>query len=141
MAGPDAQALNSPAFPATAVLEVAEAWLSGRVAGALGDSAGMIRELERAKVLEDGMPYMEPSYWPLPVRPALGAALLSMGEEERAEAIFREDLERWPRNGWGLLGLERSLRAQGRNGLADLVMAQRRTAWERADVALDLTWF
>ncbi|MGE3312708.1 MAG: hypothetical protein AB7O66_22290 [Limisphaerales bacterium] len=138
---PEVKGLDSPAFPVTSVLDVAEAWLAGRVAGALGDSAGMIRELERAKAIEDGMPYMEPSYWPLPVRPALGAALLSVGDAERAEAVFREDLERWPRNGWGLLGLEESLRAQGRHGLADLVKEQRRTAWERADVPLQLAWF
>ena len=138
---PELKALNSPAFPATAVLEVAEAWLSGRVLGAAGDRAGMIRELERAKVLEDGMPYMEPSYWPLPVRPTLGAALLAAGDPVRAEAVFREDLERWPRNGWGLLGLERSLRAQGREELAGVVNRHWEKAWERSDVELRLEWF
>jgi len=84
------------------------------------------------------MPCMEPSYWPLPVRPTLGEALLAAGEPTRAEAVFREDLERWPRNAWGLLGLEQSLRAQGRDELADLVGGQREKAWVRADVELKL---
>ncbi|MBL9128939.1 MAG: hypothetical protein JNL97_14920 [Verrucomicrobiales bacterium] len=138
---PATRELDSPAFPASAVLAVAEAWLSGRVKGATGDSAGMIRELERAMALEDAMPYMEPSYWPIPVRPALGSALLAAGDAARAEAVFREDLRRWPRNGWGLLGLERSLRAQGRSELAAVVAGQFREAWSRADRSLDPAWF
>ncbi len=141
LARPEFKALDSPVFPTTAVLNVAEAWLAGRVAGANGGDAAMLRELERAKALEDAMPYMEPSYWPLPVRPALGAALLAAGEPSRAESVFREDLARWPRNGWGLLGLEKSLRAQGRAELADLVLHQYQTAWARSDIELKLEWF
>lgn len=138
---PAVKAVDSPAFPASAVLAVAEAWLGGKVAVAQGDAAGGVKELERAKALEDAMPYMEPAYWPIPVRPALGAALLAAGDPVRAEAVFREDLARWPRNGWGLLGLERSLRAQGRVELAEVVAGQRREAWARADRSLDLAWF
>lgn len=141
MSRPELKSLDSPIFPATAVLNVAEAWLAGRVAGARGDTAAYVRELERAKALEDALPYMEPSFWPVPVRPALGAALLAAGEAARAEAVFREDLTRWPRNGWGLLGLERSLRAQGRDELAQVVQRQYRDAWARSDVDLQMDWF
>ena len=133
--------LDSPLFPATALLSVAEAWLSGRVAGAQGDLGTMVRELERAVALEDALPYMEPSYWPLPVRPALGAALLQAGEAEKAEAVFRTDLQRWPRNGWGLLGLEKCLRLQKRDALAALVKNQLDEAWARSDVELKIEWF
>lgn len=138
---PATAALDSPVFPASSVLKVAEAWLGGRVAGAKGDRERMIRELGRAKELEDAMPYMEPSYWPFPVRPALGAALLAVGDAAGAEAVFREDLAKWPRNGWGLLGLERSLRAQGRLEAAAQVARQFEQAWQRADRPLDIAWF
>lgn len=141
MAKPEVKAMQSPGFPAASVLDVAEAWLAGRVAGALGDRDGAIRELERATILEDDMPYMEPSYWPLPVRPALGAAYLAAQKWDKAEVVFREDLERWPRNAWGLMGLEQSLRAQRRDELADVVQAQARTARERFDTDLKLEWF
>jgi len=141
LAQPSMKELDSPAFPASALLAVAEAWLSGRVAGAQGDLGTMVRELERAVTLEDALPYMEPSYWPFPVRPALGAALLQAGEAEKAEAVFRTDLQRWPRNGWGLLGLEKCLRLQKRDALAELVKNQFNEAWARSDVELNLEWF
>ncbi|MCI0534477.1 MAG: hypothetical protein L0Z50_04550 [Verrucomicrobiales bacterium] len=140
-ASEDARKLDSPQFPASGVLAVAEHWLSGKVAGAKGDSRAMIAHLERAVAAEDALPYMEPAYWPLPVRPTLGAAWLKAGDPAKAEQIFREDLKRWPRNGWGLLGLEQSLRAQGKTQAAELVRRQFDEAWKRADAKLDLAWF
>jgi tetratricopeptide (TPR) repeat protein len=137
----DAKKLDSPQFPATSVLGIAKHWLAGKVAGARGDSQAMIQHLENAIASEDALPYMEPAYWPLPVRPTLGAALLKVGEAAKAEQVFRDDLKRWPRNGWGLLGLEQSLRAQGKPQAADGVHRQFEAAWKHADVKLDLAWF
>ena len=84
---------------------------------------------------------MEPAYWPFPARPTLGAVLLKAGQPEKAEQVFREDLKRWPRNGWGLRGLEQSLRAQGRTQGAEDVRRQLAETWLRADGPLDLAWF
>jgi hypothetical protein len=137
----DAKKLNNPQFPATGMLAVAKYWLAGKVAEAKGETATMIEELEKAVKAEDELPYMEPAYWPIPVRPALGAALLRAGKAPEAETAFREDLKRWPRNGWGLWGLERSLRAQNKSDSANLVRRQFEEAWQRADVKLDLAWF
>ena len=53
-----------------------------------------------------------------------------------AEAVFREDLERHPENGWSLHGLERSLRAQNHLTEADQVHANFVRAWSRADFKL-----
>jgi hypothetical protein len=116
--GAEAKKLDTPIFPVSDTLAVVEHWLAGKVAGCRGDEATMIAELERAVAAEDALPYMEPTFWLVPVRPALGAALLSKGDATAAEKVFREDLKRWPRNGWGLLGLERSLRGQGRDEAA-----------------------
>ena len=101
----------------------------------------MISALEKASAAADAIPYMEPSYWPIPVRPTLGAAYLASGDLAKAETVFREDLRRCPRNGWGLLGLEQTLRRQGKTQSADLVLTEFQEAWKRADLSLSLDWF
>jgi tetratricopeptide (TPR) repeat protein len=140
-ASDEAKKLSSPVFPVADTLAVSAGWLAGKVAGAKGDTRAMIAQLERAVAAEDAIPYMEPSYWPIPVRPALGAALLQSGDAANAEQVFREDVKRWPRNGWGLQGLEQSLRAQGKIQQAGDVHRQFTEAWSRADVKLELAWF
>jgi tetratricopeptide (TPR) repeat protein len=137
----EAKKLDSPQFPANGVLTVADHWLAGKVAEARGDFTTAIDRLKKAVQAEDELPYMEPAFWPVPTRPALGAALLKGGNAKDAEEIFRADLKQWPRNGWGLLGLEQSLRAQGRTDAAELVRRQFEQAWHRADVRLDVAWF
>ncbi len=137
----DAKKLDSPQFPATAMLTVAEHWLAGKVAEAKGDPAATIVQLQKAVKAEDDLPYMEPAYWPIPVRPTLGAALIRAGKPAEAEEVFREDVKRWPRSGWGLVGLEQSLRAQGKRDSADIVQREFNEAWKRADTKLDLAWF
>jgi tetratricopeptide (TPR) repeat protein len=140
-AGDEARQLSSPAFPVADTLAVADAWLAGKVAGARGDTREMIDCLEKAVATEDAMPYMEPSYWPFSVRPTLGAAWLDVGNAAKAEEVFREDLRRWPRNGWSLFGLEQSLLAQGKPQQAGDVHRQFLEAWQHADVQFDLAWF
>jgi tetratricopeptide (TPR) repeat protein len=133
--------LSSPVFPVADTLKVSVPWVAGKIAWAKGDTNAMLEQLEKAVAAEDAMPYMEPAFWPIPVRPALGAALLDSGNPAKAEAVFRVDLKRWPRNPWGLLGLEASLRAQGKTDSASLVQRQFDTAWKNADTKLQLEWF
>jgi tetratricopeptide (TPR) repeat protein len=137
----DAKKLDAPAFPATAMLGIAEQWLAGKVAGVKGDTAAMIEHLQKAVKAEDELPYMEPAYWSIPVRPTLGAALLNSGKLKEAEEVFREDLQRWPRNGWALFGLESALVAQGKSDSAGIVRREFDAAWKRADTKLDLAWY
>jgi tetratricopeptide (TPR) repeat protein len=139
--GDEAKQLSSPQFPVADTLKVASLWLSGKEAGAKGDFDAMVVRLEKAVAAEDAIPYMEPSYWPLPIRPTLGAALLKKGDPARAEAVFREDLKRWPRHPWSLFGLEASLRQQNKIQSADLVRREFDQSWKGADIALDLSWF
>jgi tetratricopeptide (TPR) repeat protein len=140
-ASDEAKKLSSPVFPVADTLAVPSLWLAGKVAGAKGDKRGMIEQLEKAVAAADAIPYMEPAYWPIPVRPALGAALLQSGDAAKAEQVFREDVKLWPRNGWSLFGLEQSLRAQNKAQQADDVRRQFNEAWARADVKLDLAWY
>lgn len=136
-----AKKLSSPVFPVSDTLAVAAHWLAGKVAGAKSDTRTMIKNLEEAVATEDAIPYMEPSYWPVPTRPTLGAAWLQAGDAAKAEQVFREDLKRWPRHAWSLFGLEQALRRQGRAQSAEMVRREFATAWQRADVQLSLDWF
>lgn len=72
----------------------------------------------------------------MPVRQDLGSVLLESGQYEAAEQAFREDLRRFPDNGWSLHGLERSLQAQQRNEEAGEVRQRLERIWSGADVSL-----
>ena len=138
---PDIKKLDNPALPFSSIIAIADHWLGGRVAELQNNSDKMKFEFLKAIELEDQMPYMEPAYWPLNVRPSFGAALLRNGQPTAAEKIFREDLAKLPRNGWGLLGLEKSLLAQQKLDLAEAVHRQFKETWQNADTDLQLDWF
>jgi len=137
----EAKKLDNPQFPASSILGVANHLLAGKAAEARSDKAQAIAHFQKAIDAEDALPYMEPSYWPYPTRPTLGAALLEFGDAAKAEQIFREDLKRNPRNAWGLRGLEECLRIQGKTQSANLVHDEFEQSWKHADVKLDLKWF
>jgi tetratricopeptide (TPR) repeat protein len=137
----EAPSIDNPYFPGTAILAVAQHLLAAKVAQARGAHQAMIEHFDKAVEAEDALPYMEPAFWSLPARQTYGAALLQVGDPVRAEAVFREDLKLYPRNGWSLFGLEHALRAQGRNQAADSVHREFEAAWRHADVQPDLAWF
>jgi tetratricopeptide (TPR) repeat protein len=120
-----------------AVLSIAAEVLAGHIAAASGDHPRAIGHLREAARLEDALTYGEPPDWSVPVRQELGVLLLKAGRPAEAERAFRDDLERFPDNGWSLHGLERALRAGGRTREADDVAAQFRKIWSTADVALE----
>jgi tetratricopeptide (TPR) repeat protein len=126
---------------AAAILEIAEGVLAGELALARGDAGAAIGHLERAVALQDDLAYMEPPAWYYPVRHNLGAALLQAGRYAEAEAVYREDLRQYPKNGWGLYGLAESLARQGKVGAAQLAREAFEQAWSRADVTLTASRF
>ncbi len=79
---------------------------------------------------------LEPPQWAVPIRWALGAALLKAGRPADAERVYLEDLRRFPENGWSLHGLGASLRAQGKAEEAIAVDARLAAGWSGADVRL-----
>lgn len=123
------------------VLAVAEALLEGETLIAEGKTEEGLKALRMAVTKEDALRYDEPPDWIHPVRHALGATLLKAGQPVEAERVYREDLRRWPANGWSLLGLSRSLHAQGRPREAEFIREQFREAWQRADVKLSSSCF
>jgi len=118
------------------ILGIAEHVLAGSIAHARGDHSEAVSHLREAAAIEDGLTYGEPPDWTVPVRHDLGAALLAAGRATEAERVYREDLKRFPSNGWSLLGLSQSLRTQGKSAEADRVMADFRRAWSAADVEI-----
>jgi tetratricopeptide (TPR) repeat protein len=121
---------------ATSVAAIAYEVLAGEIAAARGRADESATHLARAAQLEDGLTYMEPPDWFIPVRQIQGATLLQLGRAREAEAAFRGDLQKFPNNGWSLSGLQASLERQGRTKEAAEVRAQFDDAWSRADVQL-----
>jgi tetratricopeptide (TPR) repeat protein len=122
-------------------LSIAVHALSGEIATRRGDlDAGTTHFREAAK-LEDAGLYFEPPKWYYPIRHSLGAALLKAGQHAEAERVYREDLKRFPENGWSLFGLAQALRAQGKNTEADAAESRFRRAWASTDVTLAASRF
>ena len=96
-------------------LSIAVHALSGEIATRRGDLDAGINHFREAAKIEDAGLYFEPPKWYYPIRHSLGAALLKAGQHAEAEKVYREDLRRFPENGWSLFGLAQALRAQGKN--------------------------
>jgi len=123
--------------PASAVLAVAGPYLDGEIAYRRRDLPTAIARLTEAVALEDALKYDEPPPWTTPSRHALGAVLLAARRYPEAEAVFRDDLRRYPENGWSLRGLAQALVSQSKTPEADEVKARLEKAWARADVKVD----
>jgi tetratricopeptide (TPR) repeat protein len=126
---------------ASRLLAIGSAHLTGELALARGDEDEGISALKLAVARQDELSYMEPPPWYFPTRQALGAALLEAGRPAEAEAVYRADLEQYPRNGWSLYGLARSLEQQDKTDEATWTEEGFRNAWARADVELTASRF
>lgn len=118
------------------LLQIGERHLAGALAARQKRTDNAVRAIRAGIALEDELTYDEPSAWALPLRQQLGALLLAAGRPKEAETAYREDLVRYPNNGWSLHGLAVSLKAQGRTKEAAAAAAAFQKAWARADVKL-----
>ncbi len=109
-------------------------YLDGEIAYRDGRTDEAIRLLGQAVAQEDELKYDEPPPWTVPSRHSLAAVQLASGRPADAEKTYRDDLRRYPENGWSLGGLARALEAQGRAGEAAEARARQARAWARADV-------
>ncbi len=124
-----------------AAFAIARHALAGEIALRGGDAAGAVEHFRAAVDLEDGMLYEEPPLWYYPVRHSLGLALLEAGRPAEAERVYRQDLDRFPDNGWALFGLAQALEAQGKSGEATDARERFAAAWAHADVDLTASRF
>ena len=123
-------------YPARDLLEIAKSLLRGEMAYRSGDAANAVLAFEAAVALQDALPYTEPPFWYYPTRQSLGAALLASNRLAEAQAVFEEDLEQYPMNGWSMFGLAEALKRQGDETGAEQMTARFKTVWQFADVSL-----
>ena len=62
--------------------------------------------------------------------------MLKHGRAAEAEQVYREDLKKWPENGWSLFGLARALKAQSRTAEAAPIFARWEKLWAGAEVKI-----
>ena len=120
------------------IMKIAEDVLGARVAIARKDTSAAIVLLRQAVAIQDTLKYGEPPDWFFPVRESLGAVLLMNGDAAGAEKVFREDLDRNPRNPRSLWGLRQALLQQKRDYDAGFVQKQFETSWKGGPQALKL---
>lgn len=128
--------LDNADYPASTLLLIADELLMGDIAMARGQLNAAIERFSQAVKAQDGLPYMEPPFWYYPTRQSLGMSLLKARRYAEAEAVYRRDLEAYPRNGWSLFGLIQSLEAQDKMEEAESVRHIFDQVWSQADVEL-----
>jgi tetratricopeptide (TPR) repeat protein len=120
------------------ILDIAQNVLDGRMAAAQGDRKAAIGHFEAAVMLQDKVAYNEPPDWYYPVRESLGATLLMDGQAQKAEEVFRTDLQKTRRNARSLFGLWQALLAQGKPVDAELVQRMFEKEWRSSEMPLKL---
>jgi tetratricopeptide (TPR) repeat protein len=116
-----------------ALLKIAERVLAGELAARRQHYNEAIRLLEDAIKMEEALPFSEPPLWPLSVRHHLGAVFLLADRPAEAETVYQADLLQHPDNGWALIGLIQSLRAQQKDDQAAEAEDRFKKAWAHAD--------
>lgn len=122
-------------------LRIAAHALMGEIAARQGRLDEGIAHFREAMAIEDAQLYTEPPDWYYPIRHSLGAVLLKAGKAAEAEEVYRQDLNRFPENGWSLFGLVQALHAQEKHAEAADVDARFARAWAGADVTLTASRF
>ncbi|CAG5069070.1 hypothetical protein DYBT9623_01805 [Dyadobacter sp. CECT 9623] len=120
---------NSPVEMA----RIAEKILTGVISYAQKDQAKAIASLQAAVKLEDNLIYTEPKDWPIPSRQFLGNILIKSGQTALADQVYKADLVKNPGNGWSLMGLYQSAKAQGKTQLAAKYTGQYKAPFAHAD--------
>src|ERR1022692_1614268 len=138
-ATPPDEIFNAPINNKTKdILGIAKDVLGAKIAMAKKDTNGAIPQLREAVAIQDTLKYGEPPDWFFPVRESLGAAVLLNGDAAGAEKVFREDLDRNPRNPRSLWGLRQALLQQKREYDAGFVQKQFEASWKGGAQALKL---
>lgn len=129
--------IATPNNPSISTANIAYEVVKGELEALKGNLKKAIIHLEKAVVYEDLLVYTEPAAWHIPTRQNLGAVLLKAKQYKNAEKIYKEDLEVLRQNGWSLIGLHKSLKAQGKHKEAKIIMEEFNAAWAHADIDID----
>lgn len=118
------------------LMQIASNVLKGEIEAEQGNFEEAILLLREAVKIEDQLSYNEPPDWFFPVRHNLGSILLKADKPIEAEQVYRQDLAKFPNNGWSLHGLWQSLKAQGKVNESEAVKKRFKKAWKYADIKL-----
>ena len=116
------------------LLDIADSLALGEIAMAEDNTTEAIEQFTKAVTVQDELPYTEPPFWYYPTRLSLGKALLASGNASEAERVFKENLTRYPRNGWAMYGLINALKAQNKD--SSEIQQRFDIVWANADVTL-----
>jgi tetratricopeptide (TPR) repeat protein len=123
------------------ILTIASDVMAAKLAMARNEKGEAIAQLRAAVAIQDRLKYAEPPSWFYPVRESLGAALFLDGQVPEAEHVFREDLQRNPRNPRSLFGLLQVLLSRGESYDAGFVQRELKDAWKGDLQQLNLSNF
>ena len=132
---------DSAGLPAKQVVALALALTDGEIARKSGTLDAAVVRFRQAAVIERALPYTEPPIWHQPVSHVLGAALLQAGRAKEAEAVYRDGLSTYRRDGWALFGLAQALESQGKGDDAAATRVEFKKAWQVSDVTLTSSRF
>ncbi len=123
--------------PSSSLAKVAYHVVAGELERARQSYNNAVKHLEKAISFEDQLIYSEPAPWHIPARQTLGAILMEAGKYKEAEQVYQDDLQHIRQNGWSLMGLYNSLKAQGNHEKAAEIKKQFDKVWKYADIKID----
>ena len=98
----------------------------GEAGAPSAEMAAAVTRLERAVALQDGIEYMEPERWYLPLRNCLAAVHLAAGAPARAAEVLERELLDRPLSADAARGLERAAREGAGDGTGGSAEARAR---------------
>ena len=134
---PEIKSLVKAGQPSAQLLEIAVNLLQGQIDFKKGNFETSINYFKKAVALQDDLPYTEPPFWYYPTRQSLGKVLIEAGKFKEAEAVFKKDLEDYPRNGWSMFGLYKVLEIQGKTEEAKEYKDKFDVIWQLSDIQLE----
>lgn len=123
------------------LLMIAANILNATIADARDDENATIAYLNGALKIQHDMGYHEPPDWYFPVKEALADAYLKWNHPKEALELYQQDLQQYPKNGWALFGLAKSLKANGQEKAAQDIESEYKQAWRHADIAAPIGFF
>ncbi|UWX54966.1 hypothetical protein NYZ99_19965 [Maribacter litopenaei] len=119
------------------LVQIAHKVLNSQLLLSEGKEDESIQVLREAIAIEDGLNYNEPPDWFFSVRHYLGHAQLSAGRFDDAILTYQEDLERLPKNGWALKGLELAYKGKNETEKESETGRAFSKSWEYADISIN----
>lgn len=123
---------------AQTIFEIANDLLEAKFAKMDNNPDKVIDLLEKAIALQDHLYYNEPPDWFYSIRETLGAELLLLNHPKQAQEVFKQDLDKHPRNPRSLYGLWLSWKAQNDEADAFWVEQELKKAWQHSTTHLSL---